>query len=299
MAEEALTRVADTSGPRLRVKKSYQFLRRWPVIPVALIALLVISAVFAPLLSPHDPLKNALRDRNDEPIWMAESSGKYILGADFMGRDVLSRIIHGARISLMVAAVAISTGLLVGTTLGLIAGYYGGYVDEIIMRLMDINAAIPFLLLALIVVMVLGQSLTTLMAVLALSNWGGPARLVRGQTLQLKTLDYVALARTSGASDFRILVKHILPGVQSIVVVTATLQVGSVILTESILSFLGAGIPPPTPAWGSMVSDGRDYLGSAWWVAFFPGIAILLTVLAFNFIGDWLRDQWDPRLRQL
>lgn len=299
MAEEALTRVADTFGPRFGVKKGYQFLRRWPVIPVAIIALLVISAVFAPLLSPHDPLKNALRDRNDEPIWMAESSGKYILGADFMGRDVLSRIIHGARISLMVAAVAISTGLLVGTTLGLVAGYYGGYVDEIIMRLMDINAAIPFLLLALIVVIVFGQSLTTLMAVLALSNWGGPARLVRGQTLQLKTLDYVALARTSGASDFRILVKHILPGVQSIVVVTATLQVGSVILTESILSFLGAGIPPPTPAWGSMVSDGRDYLGSAWWVAFFPGIAILLTVLAFNFIGDWLRDRWDPRLRQL
>lgn len=274
-------------------------LRRWPVFPIVIVLTLIISAIFAPLISPHDPELNSLRDRNDEPIWIEGSSGDYLLGADPLGRDVLSRIIHGARVSLMVAAVAISAGLTIGTSLGLIAGYMGGVVDEIIMRLLDMNAAIPFLLLALIVVIVIGQSLTTLMIVLALSGWGGPARLVRGQTLQLKTLGYVEQAQISGASTPRILYKHILPGVQNTIVVVATLEVGSVILAESILSFLGAGVPPPTPAWGLMIAEGRDYLGTAWWVSFFPGVAIFLTVLAFNFMGDWLRDRWDPRLRQL
>ena len=273
--------------------------RRWPVFPIGIILTLVIFAIFAPLISPHDPELNSLRDRNDEPFWMEGSSGDFLLGADPLGRDVLSRIIHGARVSLMVAAVAIAAGLTIGTTLGLVAGYMGGVVDEVIMRLLDINAAIPFLLLALIVVIVRGQSLTTLMIVLALSGWGGPARLVRGQALQLKTLDYVSQAKVSGASSFRILYKHILPGVQNTIIVVATLEVGSVILAESILSFLGAGVPPPTPAWGLMIAEGRDYLGTAWWVSFFPGVAIFLTVLGFNFMGDWLRDRWDPRLRQL
>lgn len=286
-------------GVGLTVRRPIDVLRRWPVIPVVIIVTLAVAAIFAPLVSPHDPLKNSLLDRNDEPFWYAESSRRYVLGADPLGRDVLSRIIHGARISLMVAAVAIGTGLTFGTTLGLVAGYFGGVIDETIMRLLDINAALPFLLLALVVVMVFGQSLAVLMGVLALSNWAGPARLVRAQTLQIKTLEYVALAHVAGASDTRILKRHILPGVLNIIVVTATIEVGGVILAESILSFLGAGIPPPTPAWGSMVSDGRQYLGSAWWVAIFPGIAIFLTVLAFNFMGDWLRDRWDPRLRQL
>jgi peptide/nickel transport system permease protein len=286
-------------APRTRRGGIAHALRRWPIFPAVIIVVLVVFAIFAPQISPHDPLLNSLRDRNDEPFWMAESSGKYILGGDQLGRDVLSRIIYGARISLMVAAVAIFAGLTIGTTLGLVAGYVGGLVDEVIMRILDVNAAVPFILLALIVVIVLGQSITTLIIVLAISNWGGPARLVRGQAFQLKTLDYVAQSRVSGASGKRIILKHILPGVQSTIIVVATLEVGSVILAESILSFLGAGVPPPTPAWGSMVSDGRDYLGSAWWVAFFPGVAIVLTVLAFNFMGDWLRDKWDPRLRQL
>ncbi|MCI0437929.1 MAG: ABC transporter permease [Chloroflexi bacterium] len=291
----ALDRLTVRSGTR----QVLYVLRRWPVIPIFIIAVLIACAIFAPWIAPKDPLRNSLFDRNDEPFWYAESTGKFVLGADPLGRDILSRIIHGARVSMMVAAISISMGVIVGTTLGLISGYFGGIVDELIVRLLDINAAIPFLLLALIVVMVFGQSLAVLMGVLALSSWAGPARLVRGQTLQLKTLDYVALARVAGASTFRILYKHILPGVVSIIVVTATLEVGSIILAESILSFLGAGIPPPTPAWGSMVAEGRDYLGSAWWVAFFPGMAIFLTVLAFNFLGDWIRDRWDPRLRQL
>lgn len=287
------------SGTRSRVTETYHLLRRWPLIPVFIITLLVVTAIFAPLITPHNPVKNSLFDRNAVPAWYSDSSGKFILGADPMGRDVLSRIMYGARISLMVAAVAIGMGGITGTVLGLISGYFGGYVDEVVVRFMDISAAIPFLLLALIVIMVFGASLAVLMGVLALSTWASPARLVRGQALQLKTLEYVSLAKVSGASTFRILYKHILPGVLNTVIVVATLQVGHVILTEAILSFLGAGVPPPTPTWGSMVADGRDYMGSAWWVSFFPGMAIVLTVVAFNFIGDWLRDRLDPRLRQL
>lgn len=281
------------AGRRLR------WLRDWPVVPLVILSVVVFGGGFAPWISPHDPLKTSLHDRNDEPIWMAESSGKFILGADFLGRDVLSRVIHGARVSLIIAMVAMSTGIVVGTTLGLVAGYFGGNVDEIIVRLADVNAAIPFLLLALIAVMVFGQSFFLVIMILAYGTWSGFARQVRGLTLSLKTTEYVALAKVAGASPGRILYRHILPGVVNTVIVIATLGVGSLILSEAILSFLGAGIPPPTPAWGAMIAEGRDYLASAWWVAFFPGMAIFLTVLALNFTGDWLRDRFDPQLRQI
>ena len=303
-------------------------LRRWPVFPIFIIATLVVSAVFAPLIAPNEPIKQDLRAKTDAPFWYAQCGTKlnpinnkevpevpwldkckqtgenfYPLGADPLGRGLLTRIIYGARVSLVLAAVAIVVGTLVGTVLGLSAGYFGGVLDELIMRLTDIATAIPYLLLALIIVTVLGQKVfingDVIVLVLALASWPGIVRLVRGQCLQLKSLDYVALAQIAGASTFRIMYRHILPGVTNTIVVATTLQVGSIILAESILSFLGAGVPPPTPTWGSMVADGRDYLSSAWWVAFFPGMAIFLTVLAFNFIGDWLRDRWDPRLRQL
>ena len=310
------------------ISKVLYVLRRWPVFPIFIIATLVISAVFAPFISPNEPIKQDLRAKTDAPFWYSTCGTKqnpinnsevpevpwldkcrqtgenfYPLGADPLGRGLLTRIIYGARVSLVLAAVAIVVGTLVGTVLGLSAGYFGGILDELIMRLTDIATAIPYLLLALIIVTVLGQRLfingDVIVLVLALASWPGIVRLVRGQTLQLKALDYVALAQIAGASTLRIMYHHILPGVTNTIVVATTLQVGSIILAESILSFLGAGVPPPTPTWGSMVAEGRDYLGSAWWVAFFPGMAIFLTVLAFNFIGDWLRDRWDPRLRQL
>ena len=283
-----------------------------------IIGALILCAAFAPLLAPNDPERNNLRARTDAPFWYAECDGEafppqkpwlnacrqtgehfYPLGADPLGRGLLTRIIYGSRVSLRLAAVAIIVGTVIGTCFGLSAGYFGGIADELIMRLTDIATAIPYLLLALIIVIVFGQEEYVIIGVLALASWPGIVRLVRGQTLQLKSLDYVALARVAGASQFRIMYRHILPGVSNTIVVATTLQVGSIILAESILSFLGAGVPPPTPSWGSMVADGRDYLNSAWWVAFFPGMAIFLTVLAFNFIGDWLRDRWDPRLRQL
>ena len=281
------------------VSRAYQFIRRWPVIPITLVVLLLLCAAFAGLLAPHDPERGDLRERNVPPLWSAEGDTKHILGTDPQGRDILSRIIFGARISLIIAAVVLCSGGVGGTLLGLIAGYAGGIVDELIMRFVDITLAVPFILVAMVVVIVAGQSFTIIVILLVAFSWNAFARQVRAETLQLKTADYVALATVAGASTWRILYRHILPGVSSTLLVIATLRVGQLILTESILSFLGVGIPPPTPAWGVMIADGRSYLSTAWWVAFFPGMAIFLTVLAFNFLGDWLRDWFDPRLRQI
>ena len=279
--------------------RAYRFVRRWPIIPVAIVALLVLCAASADLLAPHDPERGDLRERNVPPIWSPEGGIQHILGTDPQGRDILSRIIFGARISLIIAAVVLCSGGIGGTLLGLVAGYAGGLVDELIMRFVDITLAVPFILVAMVVVIVAGQSLTIIVILLIAFSWNAFARQVRAETLQLKTSDYVALATVAGASTWRIMYRHILPGVTSTLLVIATLRVGQLILTESILSFLGVGIPPPTPAWGVMIADGRSYLSTAWWVAFFPGMAIFLTVLAFNFLGDWLRDWYDPRLRQI
>ena len=229
-----------------------------------------------------------------------EGSTKFLLGTDHLGRDVLSRIIYGARISLLVSIVTLAVGGTIGVTMGLVSGWYGGVVDEFLMRLVDINLAIPLILIALVLVITLGQSLWIIVTVLCLFIWSRFARQVRGEVLQLKHMDYVSLAKVSGASTARILFIHIFPGTINTLIVVATLQVGIVILLEATLSFLGAGVPPPTPAWGSMVSDGRDKMaGGVWWISTFPGVAIMLTVMSLNLFGDWLRDTLDPRLRQL
>ena len=276
-----------------------RILRQWPVFPIAILVVLAITGAAAPLLAPFDPIRPELTARNAPPFWYADYDGRHFLGADFVGRDVLSRLIYGSQVSLMVVAISLTSGMLVGTVLGLVAGYFGGHVDELITRTVDMWLAVPFILVAFVVVIVFGQSLGVLMVLLALLAWVPFVRNVRAEAIVLRTREYVLLARISGASTSRILSRHLLPNVLNTVVVIATLRVGGLILTESILSFLGAGIPPPTPAWGVMVSDGRNYLNDAWWISFFPGMAILLVVMAFNFIGDWLRDRLDPRLRQL
>lgn len=278
---------------------AWLFLRRYPVLPGAIIALLVFTAAFAPWLAPVDPLKADLYSYNAPPWGFPGGSSSHLLGADQVGRDILSRIIHGARVSAIVMAVSLVVGIGIGTSMGLIAGYFGGNVDEVVMRVVDIWAALPYIMVALVVVVVLGQSFAVLIFLLALLSWPGAVRLVRAETLTLKTRDYVALARVAGASDKRIIVRHILPGVTNLVVVSATLSMGSIILTEATLSFLGAGIPPPHPSWGSMISEGRRHLDGAWWVSTIPGVCIFLVVMAGNFLGDWLRDRFDPRLRQL
>ena len=232
-------------------------------------------------------------------MWEEGGSSKFILGGDLQGRDILSRIIHGARVSIAVAGSAISIGMVFGTMYGLVSGYFGGWLDEILMRIVEIFLAIPLIMAALVILVVAGASFFSVIGVLVLFSWVPFARQVRAETLALKALDYVSLARVAGASTLRILTRHIFPGVLNTIIIVATLQVGSLILTESILSFLGVGIPPPTPAWGAMVADGRNYLSSSWGIAFFPGMAIFLTVVGFNFMGDWIRDTMDPRLRQL
>ncbi len=283
----------------IRISRKFRSLRRWPTIPIFLLALVVFGGVAAPWISPHDPRKGDLADRNQPPIWLSGGSTTYLLGTDQLGRDMLSRIIHGARISLVVAAVTLGIGGTIGVALGLAAGWYGGWVDELAMRLVDIKLALPTILVALVLVSVLGQSFAVIVAVMAIWIWPRFARMVRAEVLQLKTMDYVALAKVSGASTLRILIFHIFPGVTNTLIVVATLQVGIVILLESTLSFLGAGVPPPTPAWGSMVSDGRDQLAEFWWISTLPGLAIMLTVMSLNLFGDWLRDALDPRLRQM
>ena len=282
-----------------RFVAAFQAFRRWPVIPVAVVLILVFVAVFAELVAPHDPLEGDLDDRNEPPAWSEEGTSEFLLGTDHIGRGILSRMIFGARVSLMVASTVLVAGAALGTVVGLASGYIGGLVDEALMRLVDFVFAMPFIVVALVCSVVWGASLELVIILLALFTWAPFARQVRAETLQLKTTDYVALARVAGASGLRIALKHILPGVVNTVMVLSSLQVGSLILTESVLSFLGVGIPPPQPSWGSMVSEGRQYVATAWWISFFPGFAILLIVFSMNFFGDWLRDKLDPRLRQI
>ena len=298
MAADATLVVQQPAAPARIARKLWQF-RRWPLIPMFFLALFVFTGVFAPLIAPHDPERGGLRDRNLPPAWEAGGTSEFLLGTDHLGRDMLSRVIFGARISLAVAGVTLGVGMVIGVASGLIAGWYGGWLDEFLMRIVDIKLAIPTILLALVLVLALGQSFLIIVAILAIAVWPRFARNVRGEVLQLKTMDFVALAKVAGASTPRILFIHIFPGVINTLIVLATLEVGIVILLESTLSFLGAGVPPPTPAWGSMVSDGRDRLAVAWWISTMPGLAIMLVVLSMNLFGDWLRDRLDPRLRQL
>jgi len=278
-----------------------RYIKDLPILPIFVAAFILIVAIFAPIFAPFDPIQGELDDRNVAPMWTDEADGTqdYLMGTDHIGRDVLSRLIYGARISLLVAGVVLVAGAGIGTILGVISGYFGGVVDEFIMRVVDFVFALPFIVVALVASVVWGPSLELVIILLVLFTWAGFARQVRAETLQLKTTDYVALAKISGASTTRIIIKHIFPGVINTVMVLSSLQVGNLVLAESVLSFLGVGIPPPTPSWGSMVADGRNYLSTAWWISFFPGMAILLIVFSMNFFGDWLRDKLDPRLRQL
>ena len=275
------------------------FMRRYPVIPIVILVLLVTCAVFAPLLSPHDPVRGNLRASGIPPVFMSGGTWEYPFGTDIQGRDILSRVIYGARVSTIIAGAVLLAGGIGGTLIGLIAGYRGGIVDQVAMRAVDFTLAMPFLLVALVVVIVFGQSLTLIIVLLILFGWDNFARVVRAETLALREADYVQIARIAGASELRVLFRHILPGVLGSVLVIGSLRVGALILTESTLSFLGVGVPPNTPAWGIMVADGRQHLGTAWWISTMPGGAIFLVVVGFNFLGDWLRDWFDPRLRQL
>ena len=291
-------RALPTAVRAVRLARRIGDLPKFPLF--LLLIVLVIPAIFAEVIAPYDPLEapGGIRARLQPPVF-AGGTWDHILGTDKTGRDMLSRIIYGARVSLVVALVSIIAGGLVGTTLGLVAGYFGGWWDNVIMRLVDIKLSLPSILLALVLVAALGPSFATVIVVIALVLWTRYARLVRGEVLSLKHQDFVARAQVAGCSTARILFRHLFPNVVNTIIVLATLEVGQVILLESTLSFLGAGIPLPTPAWGLMVADGRVLIIDAWWVSFFPGLAIALTVLSMNLMGDWLRDRLDPKQRNV
>jgi peptide/nickel transport system permease protein len=270
-----------------------------PTIPLLIVLVSVVTAICAPALAPFSAIDPDLRNIRKPPALLENGSFRHALGTDWQGRDMLSRIIVGTRVSLGAAAMCILLGGSVGSALGLLAGYRGGWVDVLIMRTVDVSLAFPSILLALIFAVTVGPSFSVVVVVLAFLVWARYARLVRGEVLSLKQRDFVALARIAGASPGRIMRVHILPNLLSSVVVLSTLQVGWAILVEASLSFLGAGVPPPTPTWGGMISDGRNYVDTLWWISVFPGIAVILVVLAFNLLGDWLRDVLDPKLSQL
>jgi peptide/nickel transport system permease protein len=269
------------------------------IIPVVVLALLVLAAIFAPLVAPYPPTKTSLPNRLLPPFFITGGSSAYLLGTDLLGRDVLSRVFFGARVSLSVSLIVILITSSIGTILGIIAGYLGWRADTLLMRITDISLAIPVILIALLLAVVLGSSFKTVVLALSILGWAPYARLIRGEVLKLREADFIAQARIIGSSSLRIMIRHIFPNVVNPLIVIATMSVGLVILMESTLSYLGAGIPPPTPSWGSMVSDGRNLIDKAWWISFFPGLAIGLVVLSGNFLGDWIRDKLDPRLRQL
>lgn len=298
-ASLATERPAVAEAPRSRSRA------RWAKLfkePVALLAALVLvgvvgAAVLAPVLTPHDPLDRQIVMRLKPPGWTDSSGTTYLLGTDEMGRDVLTRLLYGARVSLIVGLAVPLVAGAVGVVLGLVAGFWGGRAEKIIMTLVDIFLTFPFLLLALSLVGVLGTGLGNIIVVLGLTGWPIYARLVRGQTLAVRERDFVLAARALGVREAAIAFRHVLPNLLSSIIVLTSLQTGTAIISESSLSFLGLGIPSPTPSWGTMLADGRPYVETAWWLAAFPGLAILLTTLATNVLGDRIRDVLDPKLQ--
>ncbi|MCC6178554.1 MAG: ABC transporter permease [Chloroflexi bacterium] len=261
---------------------------------LAILALVVFAAIFAPVLAPFDPNVQDVTLRLRPPL---QPGSPYLLGTDQVGRDVLSRIIYGTRIALIVGLTAVAISGAIGIALGLVSGFYGGIVDDLIGWIANVELAFPFILLAIAVVAAIGPGLVNLIIVLSIVAWVVYARIVRAEVLAVRDLEYVQAARVIGVGDVRLLVRHILPNVLTPVIVIATFEVARMIIAEASLSFLSLGVEPSIPSWGSMLADGRQYLATAWWIATFPGLGIMLTVLAINLVGDWLRDMLDPRLR--
>jgi peptide/nickel transport system permease protein len=267
--------------------------RATAVFGLVVVALFIMTAALAPLLAPHDPIAVDIRNRLIPPFW-SSGSAQYLLGTDPVGRDVLSRIIYGSRISFLVGVIAVSLRSSIGVVLGLLAGYYGGKLDGIIMRVADVQLAIPPFVLAVGIIAVMGRGLGNLLIVLGITGWMAYGRLVRGEVLSVREKEFVHAARAVGCRDSSIIFRHIWPNVAHPVLVFASLDIAAMIIVEASLSFLGLGVVPPTPSWGNMIADGRDYLATSWWVSVFPGLAILVTILGINLLADWLREKLDP-----
>jgi peptide/nickel transport system permease protein len=279
--------------PRIRIEGL-------PVLPVAIIAVLALLAIFADVIAPHNPEIGSLSQRFRPPAWVAGGSTEHLLGTDHIGRDVLSRLIFGARVSMIVGFTAVIIAGVLGSTLGILSGYIGGWVDQVIMRITDTWLALPGLTFAIFLAAIVGPSEWNIVIILGSVYWTRYARVIRSEVLSLKERDFVRLAIVAGCSKWTIMRRHLLPNVLNTAIVLATLMLGVVIVTEAALSFLGVGVPPPKPAWGLMLADGKKGLMAGyWWLTVFPGVCIVLMVLAANLIGDWLRVKLDPQLRQL
>jgi peptide/nickel transport system permease protein len=286
--------------PRIRPRPVAIRLGDFPVIPAAILVLIGLVAIFANVLAPHNPEIGSLVARFKPPFWQTGGSTKYLLGTDQLGRDVLSRLIFGARVSVIVGFTAVIFAGVVGTTLGIVSGYLGGWVDQVIMRLTDTWLALPALTFAIFLAAIVGPSMWNIVLILGVTYWTRYARVIRGEVLSLKEREFVRLAIVAGCSKWTIMRRHILPNIINTAIVLGTLMLGVVIIAEASLSFLGVGVPPPQPAWGLMLSDGKQGLMVGyWWLTVFPGCCIMLMVLSANLIGDWLRVKFDPQLRQL
>jgi peptide/nickel transport system permease protein len=272
----------------------------FPVIPIVILGVIAFTALFAEFLAPHNPEVGSLTARFHPPFWQQGGSMDHLLGTDQLGRDVLSRLIFGARVSMVVGFTAVIFAGVVGTVLGILAGYLGGWVDQVVMRITDAWLALPALTFAIFLAAIVGPSMWNIVIILGAVYWTRYARVVRGEVLSLKEREFVRLAIVAGCSKWTIMRRHILPNVVNSAIVLATLMLGVVIVAEASLSFLGVGVPPPQPAWGLMLSDGKQGLMVGyWWLTIFPGICIMLMVLSSNLLGDWLRVKLDPQLRQL
>jgi peptide/nickel transport system permease protein len=291
--------MADTVDLPETRQDTWTILKRLPFVSSFILFAFIVLALFADLIAPHNPYETSLRTRFRPPVWEEGGSWDHPLGTDHLGRDVMTRVIYGARISLAVGVLTVLLAGFIGAAIGLLSGFYGGRIDAVLMRAADSTLAFPIILFALILAVTMGPSFFNVITAIAIVLWARYARVIRGEVLSLKERDFVAQARITGCSPLRIIVFHLFPNTLNTLIVLLTLQIGYVILVEASLSFLGAGIPPPTPAWGSMVSEGRDYITRAWWVSFFPGMAIMAIVLSLNLLGDWMRDTLDPKLRQV
>jgi peptide/nickel transport system permease protein len=298
LTSQAVSEKAE-KGQASRGSRLKRVLRGIPWVPVFILFLFLVFGIFGAFLTPHDPLKTNLAFAKKPPFFQEEGSTKYLLGTDNIGRDILSRIITGAGVSLQVGFVVVVFAGALGALIALLSAYLGGWVDVVLMRITDMFLSMPFLIIAIALAATLGPSKNNVILIMAVLGWAGYARVLRGEVLRIKNADFIKLAIVARAGKARVMFQHIFPNIVNTLVVLATLQLGNVIIMESTLSFLGLGVPPPLPAWGSMVADGRVIMNTAWWVSTWPGIAILLVVMSSNLLGDWLRLRLDPKFRQL
>jgi peptide/nickel transport system permease protein len=301
---ENAAKTLDFVGEDRRVTRGQKVLRKLlenkgAVFGLIMVLGVIFSAIFAPLISPHDPILQDVEKRLLPPLGQAGADPNYLLGTDQLGRDIVSRLIYGARISIVVSVSAVVFSAFLGTIIGLFSGFYGGKIDSVFMRLADVQLAFPFILLAIAIIAVLGPNLQNIIIVMGITGWVIYARVVRAEVLSLREKEYVMAVRALGGSNGRIIFNHLLPNVVPPIIVIITLEMARMIIMEAALSFLGLGIQPPTPTWGGMLADGRVYLVTSWWLATFPGLVIMLVVLGINLLGNWLRDILDPRLTQL